>query len=47
MWRRAATAEVAAQRDYWAGQVRDPDPALGVRHPDPNRDTWSTLRVTP
>ncbi|ORV14028.1 non-ribosomal peptide synthetase [Mycobacterium celatum] len=47
MWRRAATAEVAAQRDYWAAQVRDPDPALGVRRPDPTRDTWSTLRVTP
>ncbi|ORW09559.1 non-ribosomal peptide synthetase [Mycobacterium kyorinense] len=47
MWRRAATPEVAAQRDYWAAQVRDPDPALGRRHPDPNRDTWSTLRVTP
>ncbi|GBE64979.1 putative peptide synthetase MbtF [Mycobacterium sp. MFM001] len=47
MWRRAATAEAAAQRDYWAAQVRDPDPALGVRHPDPTRDTWSSLRVTP
>jgi mycobactin peptide synthetase MbtF len=47
MWRRAATPEVVAQRDYWAAQVRDPDPALGVRHPDPGGDTWSTLRVTP
>ena len=47
MWERAATPEVGAQRDYWIAQVRDPDPALGVRHPDPTRDTWSTLRVTP
>ena len=47
MWERAATSEVGAQREYWIAQVRDPDPALGVRHPDPTRDTWSTLRVTP
>jgi mycobactin peptide synthetase MbtF len=47
MWERAATQEVAAQREYWIAQVRDPDPELGVRHPDPARDTWSTLRVTP
>jgi mycobactin peptide synthetase MbtF len=47
MWERAATSEVAAQREYWIAQVRDPDLALGVRHPDPIRDTWSTLRVTP
>jgi mycobactin peptide synthetase MbtF len=45
MWRRAATSEVAAQRDYWISQVRGPDSALGVRHPDPTRDTWSSLRV--
>lgn len=45
MWARASTPEVLAQRDYWAGQVRDPDPALGARHPDPTRDTWSSLQV--
>jgi mycobactin peptide synthetase MbtF len=47
MWERTATPEVRAQREYWIAQVRDRDPALGVRHPDPTRDTWSTLRVTP
>ncbi|WP_293010494.1 non-ribosomal peptide synthetase [Mycobacterium sp.] len=47
MWQRAATADVAAQREYWIAQVREPDPALGVRHPDPTRDVWSSLRVTP
>jgi mycobactin peptide synthetase MbtF len=47
MWERAATPQVQAQREYWIAQVRDPDPALGARHPDPARDTWSTLRVTP
>ncbi|WP_342228765.1 amino acid adenylation domain-containing protein [Mycobacterium avium] len=46
MWQRAATAEVQAQRDYWNAQVQGPDPALGRRHPDATRDTWSTLRVT-
>jgi mycobactin peptide synthetase MbtF len=46
MWERATTAEVQAQRDYWIAQVRDSDPALGARHSDPTRDTWSTLRVT-
>jgi mycobactin peptide synthetase MbtF len=45
MWERAASPEVAAQRDYWISQVRDPDPPLGVRHPDPTRDTWSSLQV--
>jgi len=47
MWERAATSQVRAQREYWIAQVRDPDQALGVRHPDPTRDSWSTLRVTP
>ena len=47
MWQRAATPQVHAQREYWTAQVREPDPALGARHPDPARDTWSTLRVTP
>ncbi|OBI98030.1 non-ribosomal peptide synthetase [Mycobacterium asiaticum] len=46
MWERAAQPEAAAQRDYWLAQVRDFDPALGARHPDPTRDTWSQLRVT-
>lgn len=45
MWARASAPEVLVQRDYWAGQVRDPDPALGVRYPDPTRDTWSSLQV--
>lgn len=45
MWQRAAEPEVLAQREYWAGQVRDPDPALGLRHPAPASDTWSSLRV--
>ncbi|RUP05802.1 MAG: amino acid adenylation domain-containing protein [Mycobacterium sp.] len=46
MWERAAAPEVIAQREYWSAQLRQPDPALGERHPDPTRDTWSTLRVT-
>lgn len=47
MWERAGGAQVRAQRQYWAEQVRAPDPAMGARLPDPTRDTWSTLRVTP
>ncbi len=46
MWERAAAPEVWAQRERWLAQVCDPDPALGARHPEPTRDTWSTLRVT-
>jgi mycobactin peptide synthetase MbtF len=46
MWQRAATPDVQAQREYWTAQVSGPDPALGMRHPDPSRDTWSTLQVT-
>jgi mycobactin peptide synthetase MbtF len=46
MWQRAAAPEVQAQREYWMAQVCQPDSALGARHPDPTRDTWSTLRVT-
>ncbi|WP_264990764.1 amino acid adenylation domain-containing protein, partial [Mycobacterium kiyosense] len=46
MWRRAAEPEVQAQRDYWMDQVCRPDAALGARHPDPTRDSWSTLQVT-
>jgi mycobactin peptide synthetase MbtF len=45
MWERAGTPEVVAQREYWISQICDPDPALGVRHPDPTRDNWSSLRV--
>ncbi len=47
MWQRAATPEVAAHLQHWVAQLRAPDPALGRRHPDPRRDTWSTLHVTP
>lgn len=47
LWQRAATPQVATQRDYWAAQLRGPDPALGIRHPDPQTDTWSSLRVAP
>jgi mycobactin peptide synthetase MbtF len=46
MWQRASSPEVQDQRAYWAAQVEGPDPALGLRTPDPNRDTWSTLRAT-
>lgn len=46
MWDRAGAPEVIAQREYWGAQLRETDPALGVRHPDPTRDTWSTLRVS-
>ncbi len=46
MWERTAEPEVQNQRQYWVTQVRETDPALGRRHPDPTRDTWSTLRVT-
>ncbi|MGW6622403.1 amino acid adenylation domain-containing protein [Nocardia sp. NPDC055002] len=46
MWQRASAPEVLAQRDYWATQVREPDSALGSRHPAPATDTWSSLRVS-
>ncbi|MFD6397937.1 condensation domain-containing protein [Nocardia sp. NPDC060249] len=46
MWQRASAPEVLAQRDYWATQVREPDAALGSRHPAPATDTWSSLRVS-
>ncbi|MFE6862850.1 amino acid adenylation domain-containing protein [Nocardia sp. NPDC057668] len=45
MGERAHDPAVSAQRDYWASQLRGPDPALGARIPDPRTDTWSTLRV--
>ncbi|WP_063054576.1 non-ribosomal peptide synthetase [Nocardia salmonicida] len=46
MWQRASEPEVLAQRDYWTTQVREPDAALGSRHPAPATDTWSSLRVS-
>lgn len=46
MWQRAGDPDVIAQRDYWVAQVGEADPVLGVRAPDPTRDTWSSLRVT-
>ncbi|MGY0503204.1 amino acid adenylation domain-containing protein [Nocardia sp. FBN12] len=46
MWQRASEPEVLAQRDYWSTQVRQPDAALGSRHPAPTTDTWSSLRVS-
>ncbi|WP_410873969.1 amino acid adenylation domain-containing protein [Nocardia sp. A7] len=46
LWERASEPEVLAQRDYWATQVREPDAALGTRHPAPATDTWSSLRVS-
>lgn len=46
MWQRAVEPAVRAQQEYWQTQVCAPDSALGVRHPDPTRDAWSTLRVT-
>ncbi|MFE3319067.1 amino acid adenylation domain-containing protein [Nocardia sp. NPDC059195] len=46
MWQRASEPEVLAQRDYWTAQVREPDAALGSRHPAPATDTWSSLRVS-
>ncbi|MGY4103360.1 amino acid adenylation domain-containing protein [Nocardia sp. R16R-3T] len=45
--RRRTTPEVLAQRDFWSEQLSGPDPALGLRHPDPTRDTWSSYRLTP
>ncbi|MFD4441145.1 amino acid adenylation domain-containing protein [Nocardia sp. NPDC058519] len=46
MWQRASEPEALAQRDYWTTQVREPDAALGSRHPAPATDTWSSLRVS-
>lgn len=45
MWERAERPEVLAQRDYWAGQVSGPDPAVGRRIPVAT-DTWASLRLT-
>ncbi|AHH15686.1 non-ribosomal peptide synthetase [Nocardia nova SH22a] len=46
VWQRAERPEVSEGLDYWAAQVRDPDPAIGHRKPDPAADTWSSLRAT-
>ncbi|MEV0357579.1 amino acid adenylation domain-containing protein [Nocardia sp. NPDC050697] len=45
LWQRAESAEVHAQREYWAGQLRGPDPELGRRALAPG-DTWATLRLS-
>lgn len=44
---RRTAPEVLAQRDFWAEQLTGPDPELGLRRPDPTRDTWSSYRLTP
>ncbi|MEV5837489.1 amino acid adenylation domain-containing protein [Nocardia sp. NPDC052112] len=44
---RRTAPEVLAQRDFWTAQLTGPDPELGLRHPDPTRDTWSSYRLTP
>ncbi|MBB2992299.1 mycobactin peptide synthetase MbtF [Mycolicibacterium iranicum] len=43
---RSASPEVAAQRDFWVTQLSAPDPELGARLPDPQRDTWGSLQLT-
>ncbi|MFI6955314.1 amino acid adenylation domain-containing protein [Nocardia sp. NPDC050408] len=45
--KRRTAPEVTAQRDFWTNQLTGPDPELGLRHPDPTRDTWSSYRLTP
>ncbi|MFE9326848.1 amino acid adenylation domain-containing protein [Nocardia sp. NPDC052278] len=45
--KRSTAPEVSAQRDFWSDQLTGPDPELGLRHPDPTRDTWSAYRLTP
>ncbi|WP_433757283.1 amino acid adenylation domain-containing protein [Nocardia sp. CA-135398] len=45
--KRRTAPEVSAQRDFWTEQLTGPDPELGLRHPDPTRDTWSSYRLTP
>lgn len=41
---RSRTDEVAAQGEYWRGQLAGPDPLLGTRLPEPATDTWASLR---
>lgn len=43
---RRTAPEVLAQREFWTEQLTGPDPELGLRHPDPTRDTWSAYRLT-
>ncbi|MDA2890242.1 amino acid adenylation domain-containing protein [Mycolicibacterium sp. BiH015] len=43
---RSRSDEVAAQADYWAETLAAPDPLLGCRLPDPQRDTWASLALT-
>ncbi|MFB1297034.1 amino acid adenylation domain-containing protein [Mycobacterium sp. pW049] len=43
---RSRSDEVAAQVGYWADQLTAPDPLLGSRLPDPQRDTWASLELT-
>lgn len=43
---RSRSGEVAAQVDYWAQTLAAPDPLLGSRFPDPQRDTWASLALT-
>ncbi|MFC3966395.1 non-ribosomal peptide synthetase [Nocardia jiangsuensis] len=45
LWQRAETPGVLAQREYWAGQLRGPDPTFGRRPLAPG-DTWAALRLT-
>ncbi|WP_062983188.1 non-ribosomal peptide synthetase [Nocardia anaemiae] len=45
--KRRTAPEVSAQSDFWIEQLTGPDPELGLRHPDPTRDTWSSYRLTP
>ncbi|WP_329415552.1 amino acid adenylation domain-containing protein [Nocardia vinacea] len=45
--KRRTAPEVSAQRDFWTDQLTGPDPELGLRRPDPTRDTWSSYRLTP
>ncbi|MFX0580638.1 amino acid adenylation domain-containing protein [Nocardia nepalensis] len=44
---RRTAPEVLAQQGFWTEQLTGPDPELGLRHPDPTRDTWSSYRITP
>ncbi|MEV0293168.1 amino acid adenylation domain-containing protein [Nocardia sp. NPDC050710] len=44
---RAGLPEVIGQSTYWISQSAAPDPALGVRRPDPSTDTWSSYRISP
>ncbi|MEC4839721.1 non-ribosomal peptide synthetase [Mycobacteroides chelonae] len=46
MQQRASSEDVSRQRDYWITQISGPDPELGSRHADPERDTWGTLQTT-